>query len=285
MPTGTVAHRPNTATLTLRTNDKELRSAALKQVHTRNAKRRESLGASGRSTATSEPVARKRRRHGTLESGGHASFSSITSTASSSSLSSWSNSRNTHSKRSAHPSYEPPSVKRRKLHQSGRLSQSQPTTTLRPTSEVVSRAENSQKKHYHFCPIQAAKKEILTLMMVATNCKNNTNESTTMSREHFELCLDVWDRIAEQRQQQQQQQQQPKSKVEAVISGMAMDLDLSARRLTRFLKGGQLLRLDHVHHISQRLRTWLETSECTQPQRTTATTPTGEAVNTNSHSR
>ena len=71
-----------------------------------------------------------------------------------------------------------------------------------------------------------------------------------MEVEHLELSLQVWDKI----------QENPESKVEVVVASMASTLDISHRRLTRFLRGDQsnLLTKQEIIKMSTKLRDWLK---------------------------
>ena len=71
-----------------------------------------------------------------------------------------------------------------------------------------------------------------------------------MEMEHLELSLQVWDKI----------EKTPEEKVEVVVASIASTLDVSHRRLTRFLRGDQtnLLTKQEAIEISTKLREWLK---------------------------
>jgi hypothetical protein len=142
--------------------------------------------------------------------------------------------------RSVRPSYEPPSVKRRKLRQSGQLPKYKTTATV---------MEKKLSKERPFCPIEASKQSILAEMKKLE--EDHTGSKQNMQLEHHALGLKVWDRISTLNEEQ---------KVEVIVAGVATSMKLSHLRLTRFLKGNKdnLLSAAQVNKISKKLEDWLE---------------------------
>jgi hypothetical protein len=107
-----------------------------------------------------------------------------------------------------------------------------------------------------FCPIEAARQKIvseMTRLQQQRQYGHQEQQAPTvkaMEMEHLELSLQVWDKI----------QTNPEEKVEVVVASMASTLELSHRRLTRFLRGDQanLLTKQEAIKISTKLRSWLE---------------------------
>ena len=145
----------------------------------------------------------------------------------------------------------------RKRHQSGLLTSSsrfdrEDTMTRKKQRQRKSEVDKETKKTPSVCPIEEIKKEVKAQIGDVKNAMVKKRYRPHMKVEQLEFVLQIWTKLAKK-----------EGTIQEKISDIALQLDLTARKLTFFLTGDKKKGLSEVQieDINQRLSEWIDEDE------------------------